>query len=78
MQVALVQDAIRVVVRRLAAMNSSPEVDDLRCRAEVCLEQVRRWTQVGPTAEEQGAVTERVLGLHLAVARLKRSVHGES
>jgi hypothetical protein len=75
---ALVRDAIQVVMHRLAAMQSSPEVEDLRCHAEACLEQVRGWTRANPTPEEQEAVTERVLCLHVAVAKLKRSVSCES
>jgi hypothetical protein len=71
---ALVRDAIHVVVRRLAAMHPSPEVEDLKCHAEACLEQVHGWTQTEPTAEEKDVVTGRVLGLHLAVAKLRRSV----
>jgi hypothetical protein len=74
MPLALVEDAIRVVVRRLSAMQPSPEVDALRCHAVACQEQVHAWTWSVPTAEEREVVTERVLGLHLAVARLKRAV----
>jgi hypothetical protein len=74
MPLALVEDAIRVVVRRLSAMPPCPEVDDLRCRASACLERVHAWTHTTPTTEERESVTERVLGLHLAVARLKRAV----
>lgn len=71
-RLALVRDAIEFVLRRLLRLPPSPEVDDLRLRAEDCLQQARGWAYKPSTVEQREAVMTRVLGLHTAIARLKR------
>jgi hypothetical protein len=66
------RDAIDIVVRRLAAFPASPEADALRQLAENYQREVDRWAHVDPTLEEQEVLMKRVLGLHIAVARLER------
>ncbi len=65
---SLVSDAIDVVLRRLATLPPSPEVEELRARAEVCLEKAQVWQHSTPTPEEREALMKRVLGLHVAIA----------
>lgn len=50
---ALAREALGVVLRRLAALPVSPEVEELRERAESYLEQVQAWHQSKPTPEER-------------------------
>lgn len=45
-----VKDAIDVVLRRLSALPPSPEVEELRARAEDWLQQAQGWQHVKPTA----------------------------
>jgi hypothetical protein len=71
-RLALVRDAIEIVVRRLSTLPPSPELEELRLRAEECLRQADGWAHRPPTVEEREAVMKRVLGLHTAVVRLER------
>jgi|ERR1035441_1532594 hypothetical protein len=73
---ALARDAIGVVQRRLSALPPSPEVKELRPRAEDYLQQVQDWQHSPRTAEEWDALMMRVLGLHVAVAKLERGTTG--
>jgi len=72
-RLALVRDAIEVVLRRLSTLPPSPEVEELRLRAEDCLQQANGWAHQAPTVEQREAVMKRALALHSAVARLERS-----
>jgi hypothetical protein len=68
----LVRDAIKVVQRRLAAPPPSPEVEELRARAEVYRLEAEAWKVSSPTAEERERLMKRVLSLHVEVAKLDR------
>lgn len=72
-RLALVRDAIEIVLRRLSTLPPSTEVEELRVRAEECLREADAWGQTAPTMEQREALMKRVLGLHTAIARLERS-----
>lgn len=76
-RLTLVRDAIDVVLRRLAALPSTPDVDELRARAMECVHEADGWKAAAPTAEERERLMKRVLGLHTAVAKLERQAAGE-
>jgi hypothetical protein len=69
---ALASGAIGVVLRRLSALPPSSEVKALRPRAEDYLQQVRDWQHSPRTSQAWDALMMRVLGLHVAVAKLER------
>jgi hypothetical protein len=71
-RLTLVLNAIDVVLRRLSALERSPEVDELRLKAEAYRDQVQRWRKARPTVEEGERVMTRVLRLHVDVAQLER------
>jgi hypothetical protein len=73
---SLAKDAIEVVLRRLGALPASPEVEELREKAEDYLKQVQGWQHSKPTAEEREELMKRVLKLHVEVAKIERSVPG--
>ena len=75
-RLALIQDAIEIVLRHLATLPSSPEVERLRLKAESCLQQAQRWPELKPTPEEREMLMKCVLGLHMAAARLERRTSG--
>jgi hypothetical protein len=74
-QQTLAKDAIEVVVRRLSTLSSTPEVEELRERAEDYLREVDGWQTARPTPEELENLMKGVLGLHTAVAKLEREWH---
>jgi hypothetical protein len=71
-QMALLRDAVEVVMRRLSVLPPSPEVEELRTRAEDCRRQVEGRKQLAPTAAQREAVMKHVLGLHVALSKLER------
>ncbi len=75
-RLALARAAIEIVLRRLAAMAPSPEVDELRLRAEDYLQQAQGWAHTKPTVEDRESLMKRVLALHVDVARLERQSTG--
>lgn len=74
-RLSLVRDAIGVVVRRLEALPVSPEVEDLRLRAEEYLREVDGWRVLLPALEERERLMKLALSLHVEVARLEEE-HG--
>jgi len=75
-RLALIQDAIEIVLRHLSTLPSSPEVVRLRLKTEGCLQQAQRWPELKPTPEEREMLMKCVLGLHVAVATLERRTSG--
>ena len=75
-RLALIQDAIEIVLRHLSTLPSSQEVERLRIKAESCLQQAQRWPELKPTPEEREMLMKCVLGLHVAAARLERRTSG--
>jgi hypothetical protein len=68
---ALARHAIGVVLRRLSALPSSPEVMELLRKAQDYLQQAQDWHSLR-TAGEWDALMKRVLGSYVAVAKLER------
>jgi len=75
-RLALARDAIEIVLRRLAVLPASPEVEELRARAESYSREADGWSTSPPTVEERERLMKRVLGLHTAVAKLERQRPG--
>ena len=75
-RLALIQDAIEIVLRHLSTLPPSPEVERLRLKAQSCLQQAQRWPYSKPTAEDREMLMKFVLGLHVAVARFERRTSG--
>ena len=67
-----VKQAIDVVVRRLSALPTSPEVEALQQQAEKYLREADAWTASHPVAQEKERLMKRVLKLHVEVAKLER------
>lgn len=72
-RLAITREAIEIVMRRLAVMPPSPEIDELRAKAEHFRREVDGWAVAAPTAEARDKLMKRVLKLHVEVARLERA-----
>ncbi len=72
--IALVVDAIDLVLRRLNRREPSPDVDALRLTALQRLREARAWEHAWPPLEEQERLMKRVLGLHASAARLAHGI----
>jgi hypothetical protein len=70
------RDAITVVLRRLAVLPPSPEVEQLRAEADACAKDAKGWSQAPPAPEERDRVSKRLLKLHADVAKLERPKTG--
>jgi hypothetical protein len=66
-KLSVVRDAMDVVVRRLAALPSSPEIEELRVKAESFRQEANGWTSVHPGAEDRERLMKHVLKLHIDV-----------
>lgn len=67
--------ALGAVDAAVAALASLPESDHTRrllAEAESCARGIHSWVDRPPTAEEREATMKRVLGLHVAIAALRR------
>jgi hypothetical protein len=64
------------VLRRLSTLRSSPDVEDLRLKAESHLQKAQLWPHSKPTPEEREMLMKRVLAIHVAVAKLERQTTG--
>lgn len=62
---------VEIVLRSLAMMPTSEDVRDLAVRARDCGQVVERWKHEPPTRAECDDVTQRVLGLHIALRKLQ-------
>jgi hypothetical protein len=71
-QLGPVGDPIDVVLRRPLALPPSPEVEQLRAKAEECLNETDGWKVLPPTNDERDKVMKRVLKIHVEVAKLER------
>jgi hypothetical protein len=71
-KLSVVRDAIDIVLRRLTTLPSSPEIDELRTKAEGFRLEADGWTNAPPAAEESGRLMKLVLKLHVDVAKLER------
>lgn len=71
-RVALVQDAVVVVLRRMDALPQGTVLGRLRLGAARCLREAHEWTVTPPIAEEVERVMKRALALHLAVTKLEK------
>lgn len=69
---ALVKDSIEIVLRRLAALRPSREVEVLRAKAQEKLREADGWKVSPPTSGEREKLMRRVLALHVAEAGLER------
>jgi hypothetical protein len=69
---SILRDAIEVVLRRLALLPPSAEVEELKARAEECIKEAKGWSRSPPGPEERDRVSKRLLELHAEVAKLER------
>jgi hypothetical protein len=67
-----VRDALELVLNGLSAFPPW-EGEDIRLRAEDCLQQLEAWSQGSPSPEDREAMMKCVLGLHIAMAKLRCS-----
>jgi hypothetical protein len=72
-RLAVIREAIDVVLRRLSALSPSPAVEDLRVRASEYLLQTQGWATTAPTVAERESLTKSVLTLHVEVTKLERT-----
>jgi hypothetical protein len=70
---AKAQQAIGIVMDRLAQLNPSVEVGRLRSRAEHVLEAACSWHQGSPEPEQQHWLLGRVVSLDAAIRALERT-----
>ena len=70
-RLAPVRDAISVVVRRLSALRASPEVLEMKARAEEYIRETEAWSSSPPAAKEREDLMKRLLKLHVDVAKLE-------
>jgi hypothetical protein len=75
-QFAVIKNAIYIVVSRLSPLPSTPEVEELRARAEDCRREVDGWSTSPPSPEESDRFMERLFMLHIDVAKLEREEPG--
>ena len=71
-KLSVVSDAVDVVLRRLSTLPTSPEIDELRKKAEAFRIDVEGWTAAPPAAEDRDRLMKLVLKLHVDVAKLER------
>jgi hypothetical protein len=71
-KLSVVRDAVDVVLRRLSTLPSSPEIDELRKKAEGFRIEVEGWTTAPPAAEDRDRLMKLVLKLHVGVANVER------
>jgi hypothetical protein len=72
-RLSVLRDAIGVILRTLAALPPSAEVEELKATAEGCLNDVEGWSRSPPRPEERDHMSKRVLKLHVEVAKWDRS-----
>ena len=69
---SVVLNALRVTMKSLDAVPSSPEADKLRERARAFERETERWPATSPSSYEREAMMKQVLALHIEVTRLGR------
>jgi len=75
-RLSVLRDAVTVVLRRLAVLPPSAEVEELKAKAEECVKEAKGWSRSPPAPEERDRVSKRLLKLHAEVAKLERSGPG--
>jgi hypothetical protein len=73
-KLSVVRDAVDVVVRRLSALPPSPEIDELRKKAEGFRREAEGWSSAPPTAEDRERLMKLVLKIHVEVTKAEREV----
>lgn len=71
-KLSIVRDAIDVLHRRLLALPSTPEIEELRIKAAEFHEQASSWERAPPPAEERERLMKQVLKLHVDLAKIER------
>lgn len=71
-RLSVLRDAMTVVLRRLAILPPSAEVEALKAQAEACEKETKGWSRSPPTHEDRDRLSKRLLQLHAEVARLER------
>jgi hypothetical protein len=69
---SVVLNALQVTFKNIDAMPVSPEVDALRLRALACEAEAKRWPTSMPSAMQREAMMQRVLQIHIALAKIAR------
>jgi hypothetical protein len=69
-RLTLIRDALEVVLHRLAVLPRSSEVERLQAMAEDYLREAHEWRT--PTPAESENLSNRVLALHVVVAKIGR------
>jgi hypothetical protein len=69
---SVVLNALRVTMRCLQEIPSSPEADKLRRRALAFEREAEKWPSTAPSNYEREAMMKQVLVLHMEVAKLGR------
>jgi hypothetical protein len=75
-QLALLKDAIEFLSWRLSGLPPSPEVEELRLKAEEYLREAERFKLSPPTTEQREGFIKRVLRLRSKLAKLERASKG--
>jgi hypothetical protein len=71
-RVAVVQNAIEVLLLHLECLPLSERTEQLHMWVESCRREVENWNISPPTDRERDTVTKRVLALHVGIAALER------
>jgi hypothetical protein len=74
---SVVLNALRVTMRCLQDVPSSPEAEKLRRRALAFEVEAEKWPATSPSNYEREAMMKQVLALHIEVTKLARA-HGSS
>jgi hypothetical protein len=72
-RLSVLRDAIGVILRALAVLPSSAEFEELKVKAEGCLNEVKGWSRSPPPPEERDQMSKRVLKLHVELTKWDRS-----
>jgi hypothetical protein len=73
---SLVLDAIDLALAQLAKMPDSVEVRAWRVKAVAYEADAKDWSLAPPTAEQREAMMKKILGLHVAVTKLREPRSG--
>jgi hypothetical protein len=70
---SVLRQAIAAVLRSLAGLPQSAEVEELKAQAEGCLKEVKGWSRSPPPPEDRDRVSTSVLKVRAALAKLERA-----
>jgi hypothetical protein len=71
-RLAVVREAIDVVLRHLECLPTSDRVEQLRAWVLDCIQETEQWRASPPTAREREGLMKRLLALHVAVTKIER------